>query len=134
MVTRYGIEVRGYFDNGRKAQVDPDHCVRLNYEAYFFADLAAVDRFLADPLRFCGMLTDPVSKRRFRPLPDAPGAMHEGIDYFFENQANRDMFVRMPDSFRLPGYKMQGRAEQGESSPNEEAAAKGGAGASEKEG
>ncbi len=60
-VDRYGIELQGYFDHGRPAVIDEQHCVQLGYEAFFFADRAGRDRFVTNAVAYCGLLTDPVS-------------------------------------------------------------------------
>ncbi|MCB9898628.1 MAG: hypothetical protein H6825_11550 [Planctomycetes bacterium] len=103
---RKGIGFTGYLDPSRPALLDAEHLVRLNYETYLFADTAGRDAFLADPLRFCGLLTDPVSKRRFRPRDDSPRAEHSGVTYYFEDESGRAMFVADPERFRLPGWTM----------------------------
>jgi YHS domain-containing protein len=105
-VNRKGLIFQDYFDPARPAVLDAAHCVRLNYEAWFFADDAGRQRFLANPLASCGLLTDPVSKQRFRPAADAPSAECEGVTFYFENGANRDFFVGDPERYRLPHWKM----------------------------
>lgn len=89
---RLGLELDGYLDPTRPALLDGEHCVRLNYEA--------------DPTRYCGLVTDPVSKRRFLPERHAPRAEHEGVTYLFESESARATFVRRPERFRLPGWSM----------------------------
>jgi len=103
---RMGLELPGYLDQTRPAVLDEAHSVRLNYEAFFFASEQNRARFLADPVAHCGLLTDPVSKRRFRPRPDSPRAEHLGVTYFFQSRRSRERFARRPDDFRLPGWSM----------------------------
>ena len=69
---RRGLPLRGYLDPTRPARLDDAHLVRLNYEAFFFADAAGRERFLSDPTRYCGQLTDPVTKERFVPSSESP--------------------------------------------------------------
>ena len=115
LLERYGLEIAGYFDVSRPAVLDERHHVRLGYEAFFFADRAGRDRFIARPLAYCGLLTDPVSKRRFRPTGSSPSARHDGVTFYFETRANRDRFEAMPESYQLPGYVMEpgGRSAEG---------------------
>ncbi|HVS19216.1 MAG TPA: hypothetical protein VMT18_11495 [Planctomycetota bacterium] len=101
-----GFTFRDYLDERFEAVLDAEHCVRLNYEAYFFGDPWSRERFLADPTDYCGLLTDPVSKRRFRPEPRAESVGHEGVSYFFESAATRTRFEEDPDAYRLPGWTM----------------------------
>ena len=105
-VRRKGLGFQGYLDHTRPARLDADHAAFVNYETYVFADAANRARFLADVLAHCGLLTDPVSKRRFRPAADAPRAEHAGRTWYFESAAQRDMFLRAPESYELPGFTM----------------------------
>lgn len=105
---RKGLAFNGYFDTTRPAVLDDAHAVRVNYETYVFADLAACEAFRRDMVRFCGLVTDPVTKRRFRPDERSPQYVdaESGVTYFFESGAGRDMFARRPEAYRLPGYSM----------------------------
>lgn len=105
-VRKKGLAFQDYLDARRPAVIDAEHCVRLNYEAFFFADAWERERFLSDPVTYCGLLTDPISRRRFRPTTDAPRAVHDGVTYFFESDANRLQFEEDPATYRLPGWKM----------------------------
>ena len=103
---RKGLAFSDFFDPRAPAVLDAEHCVRLNYEAWFFADDAGRQRFLADPLANCGLLTDPVSKQRFRPRRDAPSAQAGGVTFYFENDAQRALFEADPERYRLPHWAM----------------------------
>ena len=105
-LNRKGLVYSCYFDPSRPAVMDSSHEVRVNYETYLFADEAARGTFAADVVRYCGLLTDPVTKLRFRPSLDSPHIRHGGVTYYFQSGGNYEMFVRDPDAFRLPGYKM----------------------------
>lgn len=105
-VKRKGLEYRDYLDSREAAIIDEEHCVRINYEAYFFGDLWNRERFIADPVAFCGMLTDPITRERFRPSPDSPRTSHEGVVYYFESDDSRVTFRQAPDIYRLPGWAM----------------------------
>ena len=107
-LVRRGLAIEGYFDPSRPAVLDAEHAVRVNYETYLFADLAARDAFRRDIVRFCGLVTDPVTKRRFRPKVTSPRSVDDqtGVAYLFESEGARDMFTQRPEAFRLPGYRM----------------------------
>lgn len=100
------IPVQSYFDDTRPAILDPEHRVRVNYELYFFSEEAERERFLEDPLRHCGLVTDPVTHTRFRPDSDSPRIDHAGQPFFFESGMSRMIFASMPDSFIVPRFKM----------------------------
>lgn len=105
-VRRAELTFQDYLDSRRPALLDAAHCVRLNYEAFFFADAWEVERFRSDPLLYCGLLTDPISRRRFHPTADSPRATFEGVLYFFEDAHHRERFEEAPERFRLPGWRM----------------------------
>jgi YHS domain-containing protein len=105
-VVKKGLVFQDYLDERKPAIIDAAHCVRLNWEAYFFGDPWEKERFLSDPVVYCGLLTDPISRRRFRPRPDSPRFRHGEVTYYFENEANRALFEEDPETFRLPGWKM----------------------------
>lgn len=103
---RKGLAFQDYLDARRSAVIDAEHCVRLNWETYFFADAWERERFLSDPVTYCGMLTDPVSRLRFRPGQDSPRFTHESVTYYFQNAEHRARFEGDPELFRLPSWKM----------------------------
>ena len=105
-VERKGLSFRDYLDVRQPAIIDAEHCVRLNYEAYFFGNLWTREQFVSDPTVYCGLLTDPVSKRRFRPSESSPRASHEEVTYYFESESNRATFEADPAAFKLPGWRM----------------------------
>jgi len=98
-----GIELRDFLDDERPAVLDAAHGVRLNHEWYYFADLDSRATFLADPTRYCGLLTDPVTGRRFLPRADAPRAEHEGVQFLFPSHDSRERFELRPARYALPG-------------------------------
>jgi len=67
----------------QRAVMDPAHRAFVNHEVFFFSTRALRALFLKDPLRWCGVLTDPVSGERFQPDRTAPRADHEGRPYYF---------------------------------------------------
>ena len=105
-VERKGLTFRDHLDLREQAIIDAEHCVRLNYEAFFFGNLYTRERFVSDPIDYCGYLTDPVSKQRFRPNADSPRFSFEEVAYYFENEEQRAQFKANPEAYRLPGWKM----------------------------
>jgi YHS domain-containing protein len=105
-VRRKEVGLFDYLDNRVEAVIDSEHCVRLNYETYFFGDLWTKERFRSDPVMFCGLLTDPVSRERFRPSEDSPRSSYEKVTYYFQDRSNRDLFELSPMTYRLPSWSM----------------------------
>ncbi len=83
--------------------VDPDStlCTRVNWEIYFSSDATEKARFDAAPWSWCGLLTDPVSMRRFHPLSTSPQRQHAGRLYYFESPETAARFAAAPDSFAV---------------------------------
>jgi YHS domain-containing protein len=75
---------------------------------YYFSTPGAKRKFLADPLRHCGLLTDPVSRERFQPAKDSPREDHAGRPYFFASDSTRAAFLADPARFAEPDGKMIG--------------------------
>ena len=93
------ITLPGALDGRRPARIEPAFRARVNHELYYFADSASLRRFLAEPMRSCGLVTDPVSRRRFRPGARSPRTDYRGRPYFFENRLDLEIFTALPDSF-----------------------------------
>jgi YHS domain-containing protein len=94
------LTVRDPID-GRTAVLDPGLRTYVNYEVFFFAETRTKAQFVSDPGRWCGLVTDPVSRRRFRPAPFALQCTHGGRTYFFESDSSLTAFKSLPDSFAI---------------------------------
>lgn len=105
-VRKKELTFQDYLDRREAAVIDEEHCVRINYEAFFFGNQWTRDRFLSDPVKYCGLLTDPVSRQRFRPVESSPRARHEEVTYYFASEESRAVFKEDPEVYRLPGWKM----------------------------
>lgn len=79
---------------------------QVNYEFYYFADAAGKERFDTEPLRWCGTVTDPISRQRFRPTQDSASVEHAGVSFFFESKDTQTQFVAQPDSFSVMRVQM----------------------------
>ena len=94
-----GITLDDPVDPGRKAVVDAEHRSVVNWETYFFADLDTKRRFDDDPLRWCGIVTDPVSRQRFAPGTRSPKTTYDGRLYFFYSEEDLATFTAAPDMY-----------------------------------
>lgn len=99
-----GLTVEDAIDAKRPAVLDPAHRSFVDFETFFFADESDKRRFDADPTASCGILTDPVSKKRFRPGSESPRSSYAGRLYVFFDEASREAFEKSPDSFARPNY------------------------------
>jgi len=81
--------------------LDPEHRLFVNYEIYFFADNISKARFAKNQLKHCGLVTDPIIRTRFQPLPISPAMDYMGRTYYFLTPGNREVFAAHPDSFAV---------------------------------
>ena len=88
----------------KMATLDTAHRSFVDYETYFFADEDDKRRFDQDPTASCGVLTDPVTKQRFRPGSDSPRSSFDGRAYVFFTEANKAEFEKTPGEFARPNY------------------------------
>jgi YHS domain-containing protein len=66
--------------------------MRVNGEIYRFASLTTLERFRRDPVRWCGILRDPVTGQRFFPSRRSPRLDLPGSPYFFVSDSSRGAF------------------------------------------
>jgi YHS domain-containing protein len=99
-----GIAIPDVLDPKKPAVLDAAHRSFVNYETFFFADEADKRRFDADPSASCGILTDPVTKERFRPGSASPRTTFGGRAYYFLSEANKATFEKNPEAIALPNY------------------------------
>ncbi len=85
----------------RTASYDPKLRVFLNQEAYFFSGNDAKNRFLADPIRYSGPLTDPVSQKRFQPSSRSPRTKYKDRTYYFESTLTQRQFAVTPSAYSV---------------------------------
>ena len=85
----------------RQAKLDPDLRMFLNYEIFFFSDKEARQKFEKDPLAYCGLLTDPVTQKRFQPTKASPRWTFKDRRYYFASDSTLRVFKTMPDSLAL---------------------------------
>lgn len=96
---KLGIRVTDPVQPGQEASLEPGLRAEVNHEIFLFADRASFERFRKDPLRWCGTVSDPVSRKRFRPTPRSPRLTRDGRPYFFTSGLDLRTFRAMPDSF-----------------------------------
>ena len=101
-----GVKLTCCVDPARPAILDSAHQTFIGFESFFFADSANKARFMDDPYRYCGTLTDPVSKERFIPGEGSPTATYNNRQYVFASASSQSMFEAMPEMYYLPNYKM----------------------------
>jgi len=105
-LTALEIIVRCTVDTSMTAVLDEAHRSRVNWEFFFFASPEHKAQFDADPLKYCGRVTDPVKRVRFLPTPVSPRFDHKGRPFFFVNDSALAAFEVHPDSLSQPDHRM----------------------------
>lgn len=82
---------RAIFDSSLRAQI--------NQDIFFFSSPTAMKQFQKDPLRYCGKLTDPVTRARFRPTSASPHVTFRGRVYYFAADSSLAKFQERPERF-----------------------------------
>jgi len=81
--------------------LDPKLSARVNGEIYRFARPATLERFRREPVRWCGILRDPVSGRRFIPDRFSPHLAYKDGPYFFASDSTHAAFRADPERYAI---------------------------------
>lgn len=106
-LTELGITLACYMDSTQSAVLDTEHRSSLNYETYFFASTTDKARFDQDPVRYCGWLTDPVTRTQFHPNTESPREMFRDRLFLFTSDSTRSVFAAMPETYGYPQHDMR---------------------------
>jgi YHS domain-containing protein len=96
---RQGVALACPVRRRQPARIEPVFRIYVNHEVYYVSDVAALRQFRRDPLRYCGLVTDPVSRQRFRPGATSPHLDYRGRRYYFQDGLNLRTFQALPESF-----------------------------------
>jgi YHS domain-containing protein len=88
-------------DTTRVGSLEEALHARVNGEPYRFASLATLRRFRRDPVRYCGLLRDPVTGMRFWPSAHSPRAEWKGAPYLFDSDSTFAEFQRAPQRYEV---------------------------------
>ena len=101
----------------RTAVLSDELSVRLNHEIFFVSSEKARRRFESRPLRYCGLLSDPVTEERFRPDRSSPSTRHGGRRYYFSSARTLETFMSDPDGYAEARRAMK-RTERAQTAPS----------------
>lgn len=101
-----GVTLPDPVEPSRSAVIDAAHRSFVNWEIFFFADGETKARFDADPARYCGVLTDPVSRQRFRPGTRSPVSRYDGRTYLFLTDDHKAAFDADPSAYATVNFDM----------------------------
>ena len=105
-LSEVNVELPCAVDPSRPAILDAAHRILVNHEVYFFSSEEARAAFLRNPLAYCGLVTDPVTGRRFHPTRRSPKLVYAGRPYYFETRTSRKTFRSSPVPYKNPVRKM----------------------------
>jgi hypothetical protein len=108
-LTQLGIELPGYMDSARPAIMDANYRISIGYESFIFSDSANLKKFESNLTKYCGVLTDPVTLKRFKPKRKSPKFTHNQRLFIFASDSTRQVFEKMPDMYYLPNFEMRPR-------------------------
>jgi YHS domain-containing protein len=100
-------------DESKEAILDASHRAYVNHEVFFFATSDEREKFVKQPERYCGIVTDPVNRERFRPNKVSPRLEHKGRPFFFISESTMAEFQADPDSFFVPNLRMMSKTGSG---------------------
>ena len=95
------VDVPCAVEPGKTAKPDKKLTARVNYEVFMFSSAKARRTFDKDPLKYCGLLTDPVNQKRFQPTPRSPRVVFMERPYYFFSDSTFAVFHATPDSFAM---------------------------------
>jgi YHS domain-containing protein len=105
-LNQLGVSVPSLFDSATPAVLDSRFASFVDFEAFYFASAGEKQRFDRDIVKHCGIVTDPVSKERFRPTEQSPRMVYNDRTYLFASDSTHATFAMMPDMYWLPNYSM----------------------------
>lgn len=96
-------------DPAQRAILDAGHRAFVNHEVYYFGSEAALRAFVAEPWRYAGRVTDPVSLSRFQPAASSERRSFGGRLLYFESPETARRFDAEPVTFGTPRPTMRTR-------------------------
>jgi YHS domain-containing protein len=88
-------------DPEQLGSLDPELQTLVNGEIYRFGSRRTLRMFQRDPVRWCGLLRDPVSAVRFVPRPGCPRCEWNGSPYYFTSDSTMRVFLTAPWTYEV---------------------------------
>lgn len=103
----FHIELPCCVDSSAQAILDPAHRAFVNHEVYYFSSEDARQLFEAEPYRYTGKVTDPVSLVRFQPDASSTSRTAAGRLFYFESAETVGKFDQDTELYSTPKPTMQ---------------------------
>jgi len=102
-----GVSIPCAVNPSRPAILDAAHRAFVNYEVYFFSDEPSMSKFIAEPYKFTGKVTDPVTRERFVPTADSPKRSYDSRLFYFASSQTVGTFDSDPMRYGnlMPGMR-----------------------------
>ena len=102
-----GVTIPCAVNPSRPAMLDSAHRAFVNYEAYYFCDDTSMNAFVAQPYRYTGKVTDPVTRERFVPTASSPKRSYGGRLFYFISAETASVFDANQTKFGnlMPGMR-----------------------------
>jgi YHS domain-containing protein len=97
-----GITLACAVNPERQAVLDEDHRIFVNWETYFVSSATARAEFFANPAAYAGLVTDPVTRERFRPDSGARAVTYADRLFLFAHESSRKTFQEDPKRYATP--------------------------------
>ena len=101
LLEHMGRTLRDPVDPRALGSLDTTLRARVNGEIYRFSRTATLARFRGDPVRWCGIVRDPVSGARFLPDRWSPRLEHRDGPYFFLSDSTMAVFRVDPGRYAI---------------------------------
>jgi len=99
----------------KSATIDSSFMRQINWETFYFSDSAAMKKFDSDVLKYCGILTDPITRQRFHPGHNSPQSLYGEKHFYFWSDSSKLKFDMMPATFNVPNLTMEQLHQEGDS-------------------
>lgn len=91
-LSEMGVSIPCAVNPSRPAILDVAHRAFVNYEVYFFSDEPSMAKFIAEPYKYTGKVTDPVTRERFVPSAGSPKRSFDGRLFYFASDQTAATF------------------------------------------
>ncbi len=98
----FHIQLPCCVDSTQLAILDPAHRAFVNHEVYYFSSESVREQFDAEPYRYTGKVTDPVSMTRFQPTGSSQHRTAAGRLFYFESDSTLAAFDQDPAQYSTP--------------------------------
>jgi YHS domain-containing protein len=105
-----GLDIPCAVRRDNEARIEPELRVQVNHDLFFVSHADYAEKIRKNPLKYCKLLTDPVTREVFRPKKKSPRIDYAGKSYFFSSDSTRAVFASNPPMYEFPPESMSRRS------------------------